>query len=254
MMKFMLFIALFLIKLGSSHCQCSNSSAEFKTNLRTLLDLLSKNAPLHDGFYNASVGNKPDQVFGILHCRANISRNDCANCYRHPIGVSDYCPMKNEREIFSNTCTMKYSEENSFGIWSLSSVTTFGNNGLDDPLVYSKGFSMMQDIARTVPDQTLMYQAAEIDVGVNGKRYGLAQCGRDLSKLNCQNCLEKRLEANLRSYTENRTGWEILGVGCSMWYSNVSLGVTPLPPPQSRVPPGEPSVSSGKLLLPYSVF
>lgn len=249
MMKFLLLIALFLIKLGSSHSQCSNASTKFKTNLRTLLDLLSENAPLHDGFYNASVGNKPDQVFGILHCRANISRNACANCFRYPI--TDACLTKNEREILSDTCTMKYSEENLLGNWSLISITTFGNNGLDDPLVYSKGFSMMQDLARSVPDQTLMHQAAKIDVGVKGKRYGLVQCGRDLSKLNCQNCLERRFEGNLRSYTENRTGWEILGVGCSMWYSNVSsLDVNS----QSQVPPGEPAVSSGKLLLPYSVF
>nr|GEX45258.1 hypothetical protein [Tanacetum cinerariifolium] len=240
MMKLLLFTALFLIKLGFSHSQCSSESTKFKTNLRTLLDLLSKNAPLHDGFYNASVGNKPDQVFGILHCRPNISRNDCANCYRYPIQDSDSCPKK-EKETLSDSCTMKYSEENFFGNWSQSSVATYGNNGMDDPLVFSKGFFMMQDLARTVPDQTLMYQAAEIDVGVNGKRYGLVQCGRDLSKLNCQNCLERRFR-NLRSYTENRTGWEILGVGCSMWYYNVSLGVNSLPPPQSRVPAG---VSSG---------
>ncbi|XP_022005061.1 cysteine-rich repeat secretory protein 38-like [Helianthus annuus] len=86
---------------------------------------------------------------------------------------------------------------------------------------------MMEELASTVPDHPLMYQAAEIDVGVNGKRYGLAQCGRDLSKVSCQNCLEDRL-ATCISYVQNRTGWEIVGFGCSMWYfSNISEDLTP---------------------------
>lgn len=89
---------------------------------------------------------------------------------------------------------MKLSDKNLTGVWSNFSSATFGENGLDDPSVFSKGFSMMQELAGTVPDQPLMYQAADIDLGVDGIRYGLAQCARDLSKLNCQNCLEDRLK------------------------------------------------------------
>ncbi|KAM0011762.1 putative Gnk2-like domain-containing protein [Helianthus debilis subsp. tardiflorus] len=110
---------------------------------------------------------------------------------------------------------------------------------------------MMQDLASTVPYQPLMFQA-EMVVGIYGKRYGLAQCGRDLSTLNCKNCLEDRL-FRYKSFVQNRTRW---GCSCSMWYSNVSntdknlnasvFEITPsaLPSPSdNQVPPG--SVTSG---------
>ncbi|KAI3829001.1 hypothetical protein L1987_03114 [Smallanthus sonchifolius] len=233
MVKMMLLTVIFMFILRSGHCQCSNASTSFRTNLRTLLDLLTKNAPLHDGYYEASVGNKPDQAFGILHCKANISKNDCANCLRYPYGILDECP-ENGKETLTTSCTMKFSHKNFFGSWSNFTIASFGGNGLDDPMVFSKGFSMMEDLASAVPDKPLMYQEAEIDVGVHGKRFGLAQCGRDLSKVSCRNCLEERLEV-CRSYAHNRTGWVIVGIGCSMWYSNnISKALTPS---NSELPP-----------------
>ncbi|KAD6452999.1 hypothetical protein R6Q59_015211 [Mikania micrantha] len=228
------FVFVFMLMPRSGHCQCSNASPGFKTNIRTLLDLLTKNAPLNDGFYEASVGHAPDQAFGILHCKYNISKNDCANCLRYPIGIFDECP-ENEQETLTNSCTMKFSYKNFSGSWSNFSIFSFDENGLDDPLVFSKGFSMMEELAGSVSDHPLMYQTAEIDVGVSGKRYGLAQCGRDLSKLSCQNCLEERLDS-CRTYVMNRTKWEIVGIGCSMWYSsNISQAITP--PKFSKHPP-----------------
>ncbi|KAJ0672705.1 putative Gnk2-like domain-containing protein [Helianthus annuus] len=133
---------MFMFMLRSSHCQCSNATSGFRTNLRTLLDSLTKNAPLHEGFYQASIGNEPDQAFGILHCKPNISRNDCANCLRYPIGVMDECPENDQKETLTTSCTMKFSDKNFFGVWSNFTIASFGENGLDDPLVFSKGFSI----------------------------------------------------------------------------------------------------------------
>ncbi|XP_076922630.1 antimicrobial ginkbilobin-2-like protein [Bidens hawaiensis] len=219
-MDVLLMALLFLIMPYSSHGKCPNTDTTFQKNQKIILNLLIKNTPLHDGFYNSSVGNNSDQVYGVSQCKANISSNACAKCLKSSV-VSDVCFESPEMETMSSLCTTKISNKNIFGVWSNLSTASFGNEGLDDPVVFSKGFSMMQELASTVPFQPLMYQAAEIDVGVDGKRYGLAQCGRDLSKLNCQNCLEDRLPG-YRSYLENRTGWEILGSSCSMWYSNVS--------------------------------
>ncbi|KAI3740836.1 hypothetical protein L2E82_31310 [Cichorium intybus] len=248
MKRLMLSTLLLLITLRSCHGQCSNVSSSFRTNLKTLLDLLNKTAPLRNGFYETSVGNKSDQVYGVVQCKANISSNDCANCLKSYTESSDGCPESTGMATLSTFCTMKFSDENFFGVWDNFSSASFGDNGLDNPLVFSKGYLMMQGLASTVPDQPLMYQATDVDVGEDGKRYGLAQCSRDLSKLNCQNCLEDRL-VNYRSFVENRTGWEILGISCSMWYSNVSgaysPGVTAFTPSQSLLPPGSPTVTSG---------
>ncbi|KAD3337930.1 hypothetical protein E3N88_33451 [Mikania micrantha] len=239
----------------SSHGQCSNPNTTFQKNWGKLLDLLTKNTPLHDGFYNSSVGNGSDQVYGVSQCKANISSTDCSNCLKSSIGSSNGCTESTGMESVSSLCTTKINSKNVIGVWTNFSTARFGNQGLDNPLVFSKGFLMMQELATTVPNQPFMYQEAEIDVGVDGERFGLAQCGRDLSKLDCQNCLEDRL-VRYRSYVMNRSGWEILGSSCSLWYSNVSdanmhrdVNVTALTPSTSvsdgRFPYGTPSVISG---------
>ncbi|KAJ0770202.1 putative Gnk2-like domain-containing protein [Helianthus annuus] len=112
---------------------------------------------------------------------------------------------------------------------------------------------MMQDLASTVPYQPLMFQAAEMDVGIYGKRYSLAQCGRDLSTLNCRYCLEDRL-FRYRSFVQNRTRWEILGYSCSMWYSNVSDTDKNLNASVAEITPSAlPSPSDNQVLPPGSV-
>ncbi|CAI9292626.1 unnamed protein product [Lactuca saligna] len=75
-----------------------------------------------------------------------------------------------------------------------------------------------------------MFDTDVIDVGNDGKRYGLGQCSRDLNKLDCENCLEELL-MTYRRYVMNRTGWEMLGVSCGLWYDDVDndSGLTPTP-------------------------
>ncbi|MFS8003345.1 putative Gnk2-like domain-containing protein [Helianthus anomalus] len=254
-MRIMLLILLVLILPGSGHGKCSTSNTTFQKNQQILVNLLIKNAPLQHGFYNSSFGNNSDKVYGASQCKANISSNHCASCLNSSLGSYNGCPEFPEVEFVSSFCTTKIYNTNIIGVWTNYTTAEYPNQALDDPLVFSKGFSMMQDLASTVPYQPLMFQAAEMDVGIYGKRYGLAQCGRDLSTLDCKNCLEDRL-FRYRSFVENRTRWEILGCSCSMWYSNVSdtdknlnasvVEITPsaLPSPfDNQVPPG--SVRSG---------
>ncbi|KAI3740728.1 hypothetical protein L2E82_31199 [Cichorium intybus] len=259
--KLVLVAMVFLIILGSCHAQSSNASTGFLTNRRTLQTLLAKTAPLNNGFYETSVGNNSDRVYGVAQCKANISSNACANCLNSSIESLNEPPEGTWVESLSTFCTLKFSDENFFGDWIDTTTTTFGVSGLDDSLAFSKGFSMMEGLAGTVPDQPLMYQGADVDVGDHGRRYGLAQCSRGLSKVNCGNCLEDGL-SRYRSYVENRTGWEIIGISCSMWYGNVSvtdspvfMGSTPAvtdtpgsmapTPSQSQIPPGKPALTSG---------
>ncbi|KAJ0807684.1 putative Gnk2-like domain-containing protein [Helianthus annuus] len=236
-MKIMLLTLLFLIMPGSGHGQCSSTTTTFAKNKRNLLDLLIKNTPLHDGFYNSSVGSNSDQVYGVAQCKANISSNVCANCLNSSITLFDGCSESPEIESIHSLCITKITNKNIFGVWTNSSTATYGNQGLEDPLVFSKGFAMMEDLASNAPYQPLMYQAAVTDVGGLG-----------------------RWKKGFRSYVENRTEWEILGSSCSMWYSNVSdtyktlnvsvveIAPTTLPS-DGQVPPGTTSVASGKFLL-----
>ncbi|KAJ0575182.1 putative Gnk2-like domain-containing protein [Helianthus annuus] len=231
---FIFWAMFFIIMLGFCHVdgithldsECSqarNSTGNtvYRSNLRSLLTSLATNAPLQDGFFNASVGNGSDRVYGLVWCRADASPDTCSKCLNDFISIPlTDCPDSKELVIWSSTCNLRFSNESFFGeLWNKSSSSTYGNSGLDDPAVFTRGFSRMETLVPSVSNGPLMFATNVLDVGDNGERYGLGQCSRDLSKLDCQNCLEELL-TSYREYVLNRTGWEMLGVSCGMWYDN----------------------------------
>ncbi|KAI3741075.1 hypothetical protein L1987_58742 [Smallanthus sonchifolius] len=108
---------------------------------KSLLNSLVTNAPLQDGFFNTSVGNGSDRVYGLGWCRADVSPETCSKCLNDSIR----CPLS-------------------------SSSSTYGGNGLDDPDVFTRGFSMMETLRTNVSNQPLKFATSVIDVGENGKR------------------------------------------------------------------------------------
>ncbi|PWA76292.1 gnk2-like domain-containing protein [Artemisia annua] len=205
-----------------SEAENSTVNTVYQANVRNLLDSLVTSAPLQDGFFNTTVGDGSDQVYGLAWCRADVSPEACSDCLNSSISTPlRDCTESKDMAIWTTLCSLRYSNESFFGKhWTNSSSSTYGYNGLDDPSVFSQGFSMMENIARNVSNQPLMFETRAIDVGANGGRYGLGQCSRDLSKSECENCLEGLL-TNYQTYVLNRTGWEMLGVSCGMWYDDV---------------------------------
>ncbi|XP_021894449.1 cysteine-rich repeat secretory protein 38-like [Carica papaya] len=172
----------------------STSEISFINNLNNLWILLADNAAFNNGFYKTAVGNDSDKLYGLTQCRGDISAADCANCTRESVKVAvEDCPR--------NT---------SWGVMF---------NGTDHSSIGSKGLDFMTELATTAPEQPLLFQIAVLDGGENGKRYGMAQCSRDLSKSNCSKCLEFRLEAE-RTENADKRGWEIYSSSCSMWYQD----------------------------------
>ncbi|PPD78963.1 hypothetical protein GOBAR_DD24110 [Gossypium barbadense] len=60
-----------------------------------------------------------------------------------------------------------------------------------------------------------MFHAAMLDARQFGKRYGMAQCTRDISRTDCNNCLYTQL-MTFRTIIGNKRGWEVYGSSCSM--------------------------------------
>ncbi|XP_076948851.1 antimicrobial ginkbilobin-2-like protein [Bidens hawaiensis] len=198
-----------------------NVTTVYKTNLKTLLGSLVVNAPLQGGFFNTSVGNGSGRVYGLGWCRADASPITCSNCLNDSISTSfKECPESISLAIWSSLCNIRFSNNIFFGeLWNSSSSSTYGNHGLDDPDVFTRGFSMMETLVRNVSKASQMYPTDVIDVGNNRERYGLGQCSQDLSESDCVKCLGELL-TTYQTYVLNRTGWEMLGVSCGMWYDD----------------------------------
>ncbi|PWA33836.1 gnk2-like domain-containing protein [Artemisia annua] len=213
----------------SSECSQADRNSTVNTvyreNLRNLLGSLVNNAPLQNGYFNNSVGNGSNQVYGLAWCRGDVSPQTCSKCLTESIDIPlTECPDIKDMAIWTSFCNLRFSNESFFGKeWNSSdSFATYGSNGLDNPSVFSQGFSMMETLARNASNQPLKFEMGVISVGGNRERFGLAQCSRDLRQSDCENCLEDLL-MTYKTYVLNRTGWEMQSVSCGMWYYDVPI-------------------------------
>lgn len=228
-----LFATLLLIIFGSCFCcadinmdsdkQCSKSDSStaennFQTNLKNLLDSLTQNGPLLNGFYTTSAGDRSDQIFGLVQCRGDISPDNCGNCIKNSSDFAlSYCPESREVVLWFTWCFLRYSTENFIGVLGLTSVALSNDTNYDDPSVVSNGLSLMSGLASSAPNQRLMFQTAVLNAGQRGKRYGMAQCTRDISASDCAQCLNSQL-GTFRTTIGSKKDWEIYGFNCFMWY------------------------------------
>lgn len=224
---------LLLIIFGSFFCcadknmncgqQCPKSDSftaenDFKANLKNLLDSLVKNGPLFKGFYSTSIGESSDQIFGLVQCRGDISTINCGSCIKNSSAFAlSKCPESKDVIIWFTWCFLRYSTDNFVGILGQTSVAIVNDTNYDDPSLVSNGLSLMRGLVSSAPNQNLMFQTNVLDGGLRGKRYGMAQCTRDISRSDCALCLNSQLDA-FRTTIGSKKDWEIYGFNCFMWY------------------------------------
>ncbi|KAF8409474.1 hypothetical protein HHK36_005550 [Tetracentron sinense] len=191
----------------------------FKTNRDNLLTSLASNGP-GTGFYKATSSRNSNKLYGLIQCRGDISAIDCANCTKEATQVALHdCPNSKMVQVWFKWCTLKYSNEKFFGTWDKSSVAITNGTDFEDPAVVSQGLVFMGRLASTAPYQPLMFQKAILEVGDKGKRYGMVQCRRDLSRSDCEKCLDQEL-VTFGTTIESIRRWEIYGTSCNLLYDD----------------------------------
>ena len=96
-------------------------------------------------------------------------------------------------------------------------MAIYNDTNFEDAEVVSEGLNFTKTLASKTPNQPSMFYTAVLDVGQSGKRYGMAQCTRDLSKSNCGKCLFQ-LVTSLNIIGNYMRSWDISGSSCRMWY------------------------------------
>ncbi|KAI4296516.1 hypothetical protein L6164_036466 [Bauhinia variegata] len=206
--------------LQCSEADYSVNEDGFHTNLKTLMDSLAANVVSHDGFYQTQVGEKANKVYGLILCRGDIAADGCTNCTLDSIKVaSEDCSRSKEAWIWFRWCFLRYSNSSFFGVMENTAAAITNDTDFEDPSVVSEGFSFMSGLSATAPDQIYMFQTAILNVSQGGKRYGMAQCTRDINRRDCERCLNAQL-VNFRMTIGNKRRWEIYGSNCFMWYND----------------------------------
>ncbi|CAN0912710.1 Cysteine-rich repeat secretory protein 55 [Linum grandiflorum] len=194
---------------------------KYQTPLETLLDSLAKQAPLQNGFYQNDVGNHDKRLYGLVQCRGDISARNCKSCILNATSASvgKGCASNNDVMIWLRWCFLRYSNKSFYGTWDGTGIAEAKETTpFEDPGVVSQGVELMNELSVTTPRRASMFETRMIDLGPkSGKRYGMAQCTRDMDVEGCARCLKTQL-ATFRTTIGNKRGWEIYGSTCSLWY------------------------------------
>jgi len=226
---------------------CSTSGnytdgSQYKKNLDQLLAALPTAAGDNGWFYNGTAGTGADQVFGLIMCYADRNATQCLECLAGaPAGITALCPGSRNVSAAYDACVLRYSDTDFFSMASRDEAYYFyviWPSTVDQARLEDARSSLMNRLARTAPG-SLLFVANESAplAGSSDSVYGLAQCTRDLTAIECSWCLNTYI-ALLPGRFPNNTGGALKGYSCYVRYSIGAFDIT-LPPTDS------PSVSTG---------
>ncbi|KAF3954336.1 hypothetical protein CMV_020305 [Castanea mollissima] len=186
------------------------------------------------GFYNTSIGDYPNTVYGQALCRGDVNSTICQNCIQNESQEILTLCKSEDAMIWFELCQVRYSYQIFF---SLMVYTGKYPQNLEqkssDPIHYNEVltylFNNISTEASYDPSKR-MFATGEIKFSTE-TIYGLVQCTRDMSEDNCNSCL-------LSAYGDFETccfslrGGTLLSRNCNMrfetyqFYSASSLILT----------------------------
>ncbi|KAH1048155.1 hypothetical protein J1N35_038939 [Gossypium stocksii] len=203
---------------------CSNSGNfsaydPYEANLKELTGYLSIQAP-PKGFGLGSIGQKPNQAYGLALCRGDVSTPDCKTCVVEAGSeLRKRCPYNKGAIIWYDNCLFKYSSMEFFGqIDNRNRFYMWNLNNVSEPQSFNaKTKELLSELANQAYSKPKMYAVGETELYGSNKLYGLTQCTRDLSSTECKKCLDGIIE-ELPTCCDGKEGGRVVGGSCNFRY------------------------------------
>ncbi|XP_047336129.1 cysteine-rich repeat secretory protein 38-like [Impatiens glandulifera] len=197
----------------------------YQTNLNKLMGYLYIKAP-PTGYANASIGSSQHTtIHGHALCRGDKNATTCRTCLVEASNrIRKLCSSDEYKGagIWYDNCLLKYSDNNFFGViddkWKLFLINTMN---VSDPVLFNR---KMNDLLGLLSDKAAsntskLYAAGNVELDGSGlkKVYGLVQCTRDLSGVNCKKCIDDAI-SRLPSCCYGKEGGRVVVGSCSVRY------------------------------------
>ncbi|GMI72280.1 cysteine-rich RLK (RECEPTOR-like protein kinase) 25 [Hibiscus trionum] len=208
------------------------ATAGYRSNLATLLDSMASRASDHN-FYNDSFNG----IYSLFLCRSDVSHDACRLCMNNVTRlVTQSCPGDKRAIMWFELCMIRYSDIDFFGQATLEPFFLRWNpeNTTSPP----EGDIGTRGFVYSLVEQAIFAANMSAEGGLDardgpGRRYGRAQCSRDLNVNSCSTCLR-----NLLNRTEaccmDRTGWQVLNPSCYLRYDTNPVSDQPPAPPSEN--------------------
>ncbi|KAF8020205.1 hypothetical protein BT93_G0796 [Corymbia citriodora subsp. variegata] len=199
-----------------------STHSTFESNLKVLLDSLSNNTT-HTGFYNTTVGEGHNRIYGQALCRGDASSTACESCVSNAnLEIMKLCNAE-DALIWYELCQVRYSFQDFFSNMDYTGKYPYSNSqeklASDPALYYTYLMYLMKNISTEAAyvNSTRMFVTGQINYSMSQTIYGLVQCTRDMSDNDCYNCLNSAL-GDLKTCCYLREGGMVVSRTCNARY------------------------------------
>ncbi|MQM09991.1 hypothetical protein Taro_042877 [Colocasia esculenta] len=175
-------------------CVSGNYTNEspFHENLLSLLSSLSSRAPANDGYFNDTIGQAPDLVYGLALCRGDVVEAPCRECLANAANqvATVLCPNKKNATVWYETCLLRYSDRSFFGIDEGGKYTDSSYPNVTGAANYGAVLGgLLRGLRERAVRSPRLFAAGKENVTSFREIYGLVQCTRDITPDVCHSCL-----------------------------------------------------------------
>ncbi|XP_075519667.1 cysteine-rich repeat secretory protein 55-like [Primulina tabacum] len=200
----------------------TDNNTQLSRNIDSLLPRLVQGA-IKNGFLATSYGHGDNQIYGLAQCRSDVSGSDCSACIQDAGKQSrKLCPNQADVRIWYDYCFLKYNTVEFFGQVDTSYGVFFWNvANVTDPDVFNKKLGALVDQIESkavkLPGSKGLGKA-ETAISNFETLYALVQCTRDLSPINCAQCLAIAIGNGFTTYCKDKKGCRVLYGSCYVRY------------------------------------
>ncbi|KAK2644340.1 hypothetical protein Ddye_019535 [Dipteronia dyeriana] len=185
-----------------THCYSTGNftgDSTYATNRNLLLSSLASN--INSGFYNTSIGQEPDKVYGLALCRGDVSSEDCSSCVSSTSQhIMSTCQIQKEALMWDGDpapCFVHYADRSLFGKLGIDGPINpyyIGNNLTMNLTEFDQIWQpLMENTAKeaSMGFSRLKFATKEANFTSIQTIYALMQCTPDLSQSDCYSCLTR---------------------------------------------------------------